>query len=97
MSAIRSSPSSSGSRSCRASAIGSPSGRAARPFCICGARRSAGAATTSDLRPPGSYLWERFREVGALGRFPRACDEDEVRRLMARQIADNERPAGPRA
>ena len=32
-----------------------------------------------DLSPPeGSYLWERFRKAGALGRFARACGEDEV-------------------
>ena len=47
--------------------------------------------------PPGSYLNDCFRAVGALDRFSRACDEDEVRRLMARQIAESERPAGPRA
>lgn len=44
-----------------------------------------------DLRPPeGSYLWERFRKVGALERFPRACGEDEVRRLMGKAIAQSE-------
>ena len=47
--------------------------------------------------PPGSYLNDCFRAVGALDRFSRTCDEDEVRRLMARQIAESERPAGPRA
>jgi len=41
--------------------------------------------------PAGSYLWERFRKVGALGRFARSSDEREVRRLMAREIAESER------
>jgi hypothetical protein len=50
-----------------------------------------------DLRPPeGSYLWERFRQVGALGRFPRACDEDEVRRLMGKAMAESEKRAEAR-
>lgn len=40
--------------------------------------------------PEGSYLHERFRAVGALDRFGRVSDEDEVRRLMARQIAESE-------
>ncbi len=43
--------------------------------------------------PEGSYLWERFRKVGALGRFSRSSDEDEVRRLMAKEIAECERRA----
>ncbi len=47
--------------------------------------------------PPGSYLNDCFRAVDALDRFSRICDEEEVRRLMARQIAESERPAGPRA
>ena len=39
-------------------------------------------------RPPeGSYLWERFRKVGALARFARVSDADEVRRLMGAAIA----------
>ena len=46
--------------------------------------------------PAGSYLWERFGKVGALGRFPRACGEDEARRLMGTAIADSERPAQAR-
>jgi hypothetical protein len=37
--------------------------------------------------PPGSYLHAVFRKVGALDRFRRSCDEDEVRRLMGSQIA----------
>jgi hypothetical protein len=37
--------------------------------------------------PEGSYLHECFRAVGALDRFSAVSDEDEVRRLMARQIA----------
>ena len=39
------------------------------------------------VRPPeGSYLWERFRKVGALCRFARGSDQIEVRRLMQREI-----------
>ena len=41
--------------------------------------------------PEGSYLWERFRKVGALNRFARVSDEAEVRRLMGKEIADYER------
>jgi hypothetical protein len=41
--------------------------------------------------PEGSYLWERFRKVGALARFARLSDEDEVRRAMGAQIAEYER------
>jgi hypothetical protein len=37
--------------------------------------------------PVGSYLHECFRRVGALDRFSRTAVEDEVRRLMAREIA----------
>ena len=37
--------------------------------------------------PVGSYLQDRFRRVGALDRFSRTADEDEVRRLMGAQIA----------
>jgi hypothetical protein len=37
--------------------------------------------------PEGSYLHDVFRRVGALDRFRRVCDEEEVRRLMAREIA----------
>ncbi len=40
--------------------------------------------------PEGSYLHECFRAAGALDRFGRVSDEDEVRRLMARQIAESE-------
>ncbi len=40
--------------------------------------------------PPGSYLQDTFRKVGALDRFRRVCDETEVRRLMASQIAASE-------
>ena len=49
--------------------------------------------------PEGSYLYERFQKVGALGRFARASDEAEVRRLMGKTIADCDRrgadEAGP--
>ena len=41
--------------------------------------------------PEGSYLWERFRKVGALRRFARVGDADEVYRLMGEAIADSER------
>jgi hypothetical protein len=41
--------------------------------------------------PIGSFLWGRFRNVGALGRFARTSDEDEVRRLMGKEIAAGER------
>jgi hypothetical protein len=44
--------------------------------------------------PEGSYLHERFQEVGALDRFGRVSDEDEVRRLMERQIEESEGKAG---
>ena len=44
--------------------------------------------------PEGSYLQERFRAVGALDRFSGVSDEDEVRRLMGRQIAENEDKVG---
>jgi hypothetical protein len=40
--------------------------------------------------PVGSYLHEAFRHAGALDRFRRVCDEDEVIGLMARQIAQSE-------
>jgi hypothetical protein len=40
--------------------------------------------------PVGSYLHESFRRVGALDRFDRIADENEVRRLMGRQIAASE-------
>lgn len=43
--------------------------------------------------PAGSYLHECFRKAGALDRFSRISDEDEVRRLMARPIAESERGA----
>jgi hypothetical protein len=49
-----------------------------------------------DLRPPeGSYLWERFRKVEALRRFPRASDEEEVTRLMGKAAAESARTAAP--
>src|SRR5271170_120666 len=38
--------------------------------------------------PEGSYLHQCFRAVGALDRFSGVSNEDEVRRLMARQIAE---------
>jgi hypothetical protein len=37
--------------------------------------------------PSGSYLHEAFEGVGALGRFHRVANEDEVLRLMAKPIA----------
>ena len=40
--------------------------------------------------PAGSALHQCFRRVGALDRFSRVADEDEVRRLMARPIAECE-------
>ena len=46
--------------------------------------------------PAGSYLHECFRAVGALDRFSRVTNEDEVRRLMARQIAESEEKVGSR-
>ncbi|MBV8105258.1 MAG: hypothetical protein JO223_11660 [Hyphomicrobiales bacterium] len=46
--------------------------------------------------PEGSYLHERFRAVGALDRFSGVSDEDAVRRLMARQIAESKDKAGSR-
>ena len=45
--------------------------------------------------PAGSYLHECFRKAGALDRFSRVSDEDEVRRLMARPIAESERGDRP--
>jgi hypothetical protein len=47
--------------------------------------------------PVGSYLQERFRQLGALHRFSRTADEDEVRRLMAREIAACEERANASA
>ncbi len=41
--------------------------------------------------PAGSYLHEAFGRVGALSRFRRVATEDEVLRLMAKQIADSDR------
>jgi hypothetical protein len=47
--------------------------------------------------PDGSYLHECFRTVGALDRFNGVANEDEVRRLMARQIAERgDKTVGPR-
>ena len=43
---------------------------------------------------PGSYLHEAFGRAGALPRFHRVSDEDEVTRLMARQIAESEQATG---
>jgi len=45
--------------------------------------------------PAGSFLHECFRKAGALDRFSRVSDEDEVRRLMARPIAESERGDRP--
>jgi hypothetical protein len=47
--------------------------------------------------PAGSYLNEAFRRIGALDRFRRVADEDEVVRLMAKPIAESERAARPSA
>ena len=44
-----------------------------------------------DLPPAGSYLHEAFERVGALGRFKRVANEEEVLRLMAKPIADSQR------
>lgn len=46
--------------------------------------------------PVGSYLQDCFRRVGALDRFSRTADEDEVRRLMP-QIAAYQKRAAPAA
>ncbi len=46
--------------------------------------------------PEGSCLYDCFRDVGALDRFDRIANEEEVRRRMARQIAESERTAEPR-
>ena len=45
--------------------------------------------------PAGSYLHQRFREAGALDRFSRVANEDEVLRKMARPIAECEERASP--
>ncbi len=45
--------------------------------------------------PAGSFLHEWFRKAGALERFSRVSDEDEVRRVMARPIAESERADRP--
>ena len=50
----------------------------------------------STCPPEHSYLWERFRKVGALGRFARTSDEDEVRRLMGKAIGEFEKRAPAR-
>jgi len=47
--------------------------------------------------PAGSYLHQCFRQAGALDRFSRVADEGEVRRKMARQIAECEERASPPA
>jgi hypothetical protein len=39
--------------------------------------------------PAGSYLYEAFTRVGALGLFHRVATEDEVLRLMAKPISDS--------
>jgi hypothetical protein len=46
--------------------------------------------------PEGSYLHQCFRAVGALDRFSGVSNEDEVRRLMARQIAESDKIGGSR-
>ena len=87
-SAIRSSPNSSGSRSCR-------SFRAEVERTLAGATLLHlwseairwSAYDFAACPPPGSYLHDVFRKVGALDRFRRSYDEGEVRRLMASQIA----------
>jgi len=51
-----------------------------------------------DVCPPeGSYLHDCFDRAGALGRFRRTADEEEVKRLMARKIAASERAVASRA
>jgi hypothetical protein len=47
--------------------------------------------------PVGSYLYEAFRRVGALGRFTRIASEDEVLRVMAKQISESARASRPSA
>jgi hypothetical protein len=47
--------------------------------------------------PPGSYLHEAFARLGALDRFRRVANEDEVLRLMAKPIADSQRRSRPGA
>jgi hypothetical protein len=47
--------------------------------------------------PPGSYLHEAFERLGALDRFRRVASEDEVRRLMAKPIAESQRGVRPGA
>ena len=47
--------------------------------------------------PAGSYLHEVFRSIGIVDRFSRMADEDEVRRLMAGQIAACEERANASA
>jgi hypothetical protein len=42
--------------------------------------------------PPGSYLHEAFQRLGVVGRFRSVATEDEVRRLMAKPIAQSESP-----
>ena len=44
--------------------------------------------------PEGSWLHERFASLSALPRFRRIAEEGEVRRLMARQIAECEAREG---
>ena len=45
----------------------------------------------STCPPRGSYLHDAFRRAGVLERFSRVYGEDEVLRLMDRQIAESER------
>ena len=45
--------------------------------------------------PVGSYLHEAFRRVGALDRFCRVASEDEVLRVMEKQIGESDRAARP--
>jgi hypothetical protein len=45
--------------------------------------------------PVGSYLHEAFRRLGAIDRFRRVANENEVIRLMEKQIAESERAARP--
>jgi hypothetical protein len=49
----------------------------------------------SSCPPVGSYLHEAFARVSALGYFRRVATEDEVLRLVAKQIAESDR-AGTR-
>ena len=46
--------------------------------------------------PVGSYLYSEFQRVGALTRFRRICDEDEVLRIMPPRSVTTETPGADR-